>query len=118
MKYSNTTILLLLLTLFPLIACESIFVNEQSSTNPLWIKHPAGEQQCIPYEFANAEDALLELSEAKITVLSSKTVQFPVCMACSCPVGLEYHAMISEVDLSEALRIGWIQVVADSVGSE
>jgi hypothetical protein len=118
MKDYYTTILLLLLTLFPLVACESIFVNEQSSTNPRWIKHPAGEQQCIPYEFVHVEDALLELSEAKITVLSSKTVQFPVCKACSCPVGLEYHAMISEVDLPKALRIGWIQVAADSASSE
>ena len=93
--------------------CESIFLNEQSIEVTQWIKHAAGVEQCIPYEFETIEDALKELSQANIEVLSSKKVEFPVCRACFCPVGLEYYALIAQKQLPTAVEIGWT-VVSDS----
>ena len=93
--------------------CESIFLNEQSIEVTQWIKHAAGVEQCIPYEFATIDDALKELSQANIEVLSSKKIEFPVCRACFCPVGLEYYALIAQKQLPTAVEIGWA-VVNDS----
>ena len=93
--------------------CESIFLNEQSIEVTQWIKHAAGVEQCIPYEFATIDDALKELSQANIEVLSSKKIEFPVCRACFCPVGLEYYALIAQKQLPTAVEIGWT-VVYDS----
>ena len=95
------------------IGCESIFLNEQSTDDTQWIKHTAAAEQCIPYEFETIEDALKELSQANIEVLSSKKVEFPVCRACFCPVGLEYYALIAQKQLPTAVEIGWT-VVSDS----
>lgn len=106
------------MSLLLLASCETIFVNEQYNVTPQWVKHPASERQCITYEFLNIEQALSELHRAEITVLSSKTVQFPVCKACTCPVGLEFHAMINEEDVPKAIQIGWTQVPADSLGAD
>ena len=52
--------------------CDSIFLNEQSLDRTQWIKHAAGVEQCVPYEFASIQEALNELREANIDVLSSK----------------------------------------------
>ena len=93
--------------------CESIFLNEQSNDVTQWIKHAAAAEQCIPFEFETIEDALKELSQANIEVLSSKKVEFPVCKACFCPVGLEYYALIAQKQLPTAVKIGWT-VVSDS----
>ena len=93
--------------------CESIFLNEQSTDYTQWIKHVAAVEQCIPYEFATIEDALKELSQANIEVLSSKKIEFSVCSACFCPVGLEYYALIAQKQLTTAVEIGWT-VVNDS----
>tara|TARA_A100001015_G_scaffold308732_1_gene406849 strand:- start:109 stop:477 length:369 start_codon:yes stop_codon:yes gene_type:complete len=93
--------------------CESIFLNEQSTDFTQWIKHAAAVEQCIPYEFATIEDALKELSQANIEVLSSKKIEFSVCSACFCPVGLEYYALIAQKQLTTAVEIGWT-VVNDS----
>jgi len=95
------------------IGCESIFLNEQSTDATQWIKHVAAAEQCIPYEFETIEDALKELSQANIEVFSSKKVEFPVCQACFCPVGLEFYALISQKQLPTAVEIGWT-VVSDS----
>lgn len=97
--------------------CDSIFLNEQSSENTQWIKHAAAAEQCIPYEFETIEDALKELSKANIEVVSSKKVEFPVCRACFCPVGLEYYALIAQKRLPKAVEIGWT-VVSDSTETQ
>lgn len=90
--------------------CDSIFLNEQSLDRTQWIKHAAGMEQCVPYEFASIEEAINELHKANIDVLSSKKVEFPVCRACFCPVGLEFYALINQKQLPLAINIGWTEV--------
>ena len=84
---------------------EPIFLNEQTTDDNQWTEHAAAAEQCIPYEFETIVDALKELSQANIKVLSSKKVQFPVCLACFCPVGLEYYELIAQKQLPTAVEI-------------
>ena len=92
--------------------CEPIFLNEQTTDDTQWIKHATAAEQYIPYEFETIEDALKELSQANVKMLNSKKVEFPECLACFCPVSLEYYEPIAQKQLPTAVEIGWT-VVSD-----
>ena len=101
----------LFFTAFLLISgCSSLFENEQISSNYIWVSQASAPQQCIPPTFANLEAAVSQLESNEISVSDSSTTTHPVCLACSCPTGIIYNALILEDDLPKAESMGWQRV--------
>jgi hypothetical protein len=75
----------------------------------IWIEHASG-YQCSAPEFPTIQSAAQELTSAGITPIRMKEVYFPTCLACSCPNGLIYQALIKEEDLEKSESLGWSRV--------
>lgn len=89
-----------------LLSCGS-FLNEQELEESIWIGIASAERQCITPDFASLKEAELQLKENQIPVLDSKEVVHGVCLACSCPTGIIYQALISTQFLDKAEKLGW-----------
>ncbi len=98
------------LFLFLLLTSCSDFVNEQELEESIWIGIASAERQCITPDFASLEEAELQLKKNQIPVLDSKEVAHAVCLACSCPTGVVYQALINGQFLEKAEKLGWSTV--------
>ncbi|RNC79356.1 MAG: hypothetical protein ED557_14835 [Balneola sp.] len=86
------------------------FLNEQELEESIWIGIASAERQCIFPDFASLKEAVVQLEENQIPVLDSREVVHGVCLACSCPTGIVYQALINKQFLDEAEELGWSMV--------
>jgi hypothetical protein len=76
------------------------------NTTTVWIGVYAG-YQCEPLDYPTLSDAVQELRNNGITVLTTFTLSSPVCAACGCPDGRTWLAQIRSTDLNKAIALGW-----------
>ena len=72
-----------------------------------WILHSAGIQCEEPLIYTARDDAVDDLEENGVTVISAEAVSMMVCQACGCPTSEFYRANIDAYDLDTAISIGW-----------
>ncbi len=98
--------LLLFSVLF--LGCNDLFQNEQPDR--VWMFVASAEQQCITPNYSSLEEAVNQLENNSISVLSSREINFVVCEACTCPTGIQYNALINAEDQGKAIELGWKRV--------
>lgn len=124
MKRTSVHIISIVLILFTggvllSLACQDVFLNEQSGGTTIWIEQASAPHQCIPLTFHSEEEAVQQLKANNIRVFSSDTRSaFAVCRACSCPTGTVYLALIYEEQLGQAEQLGWVRSESQSTSEE
>jgi hypothetical protein len=72
-----------------------------------WILHSAGIQCEEPLIYPTLDDAVENLEENGVAVISAEAVSMMVCQACGCPTSEFYRVNIDAYDLNTAISIDW-----------
>jgi hypothetical protein len=91
---------------FPLPTGSDAYPNPK---DPSGYPPPAPIMTSTPYAYPDGtiDDAVENLEENGVAVISAEAVSMMVCQACGCPTSEFYRVNIDAYDLTTAISIGW-----------